>query len=182
MILSCFILRGFKYILILLCPNNHITRPNMPPSRDYSWLLRNDYTRATASEEAPLSTKRKRAAGGQNDHASSFEYTITPDAAKSAKRRRTRLAAASGRHDVIDLTESEPQQPGPSTPKRKRKQAQRTPGSGESIEEKRLRMFRDHPPQTFEVKLQRARTQRLAGILLHYHFHADYDLGSDRLH
>lgn len=114
-----------------------------------------------------MSTSRKRAREdeGGNDHGLAVSSNSTASAALPAKRRRNQIDAASGIQDVIDLTGDEPEQPGPSTPKRKYGQSKNSPKSTKSTksqEERRLRVFRKHPPQTFLVKLERARTQRLA--------------------
>lgn len=140
----------------------------MPPSiygkGDYSWLKRSSRPNTTTQgpPESYTSTSRKRAREEENGHVLGINSSSIAAAARSAKRGRDQVGAASGTHEVIDLTGDEPERPGPSTPKKKPRQSKGSPKSAKSQEERRLRVFRKRPPQTFQVKMERARTQRLA--------------------
>lgn len=134
------------------------TRPNFSLSHSSA---RRGATRYQTLQ-AHTSTSRKRARDEESGDRLGIESNTTVISAQSTKRRKNRLAATSGRHDVVDLTGDEPEQPGPSTPKKKRKQPSKSPKSTKSTEERRRRVFRKHAPQTFLVKLDRARTQRFA--------------------
>jgi hypothetical protein len=138
----------------------------MPPARS----LRDHPSRVSSPPRATpvnetvkaLAALRRKRTREESGNELRIDPNRTAGAARSAKRRKSQRDALNGRHDVIDLTGDEPVPPGPSAPKRKRKQLKNSPGPNKPQEERRLRVFRKHAPQTFLVKLQRARTQRLA--------------------
>lgn len=108
------------------------------------------------------SATRKRARKEENEMKLNNGSGSTEGAIRTMKRKRNQDNSATRDHEVIDLTGDEPERPGPSTPKRRRVPSKKSPRSAKSQEERRLRVFRKHAPQTFLIKLERARTQRLA--------------------
>ncbi|KAL1957156.1 hypothetical protein VTO42DRAFT_6299 [Malbranchea cinnamomea] len=128
------------------------------PRRNSALVSKSSQHTVTASSAQPRhatntdlrNSKRKR-------ESTNLTEEVTPTTSRSAKRARTGSAIRNGNVPVIDLTSS------PSS--RRSAPRQKKPESGGSpvvrTEEKRLRMFRKHPPQSYLLKLERARVQRL---------------------
>ncbi|EEH48459.1 uncharacterized protein PADG_04538 [Paracoccidioides brasiliensis Pb18] len=124
-------------------PNNMASNPGCPPL--YAAISR-----------AP-STQRRSGTKRRHEETQEDEYAApTP---RSVRRRQVQNAIAGGNRPVIDLTcrgtTPQAQPPNPN----KRKKVEKPPVVEK--EERRLRMFRNHAPQSYLQKLDRARTQRM---------------------
>jgi hypothetical protein len=118
----------------------------MPP-RNSRGRPNNGTDSATAPYADILSpTKRKRSRR-------EIEHCEMADAARYGKRSRTSASSA-----VIDLTATTPSPQ--ATPTRRGRGGRARAATASPKEDKRLRVFRKAPPQTYLVKLERARTQR----------------------
>ncbi|KLJ12667.1 hypothetical protein EMPG_09495 [Blastomyces silverae] len=87
------------------------------------------------------------------------DYAVTSTTSRSAKRKQVQREIASGVAPYIDLTGQVSSPEIQTTPRKRKKIAEGSPSVGK--EERRRRVFRKHPPQTYLEKLGRARTQRL---------------------
>ncbi|KAL2359738.1 hypothetical protein RJZ56_007406 [Blastomyces dermatitidis] len=103
----------------------------------------------------PRRSGRKRAfeETQRNNHA------VTTTTPRSAKRKQVRREIVSGIAAVIDLTGQVSSPEIQTAPRKRKKRAANSPLVEK--EERRRRIFRTHPPQTYLQKLERARTQRL---------------------
>ncbi|KAK2753920.1 hypothetical protein FQN54_007279 [Arachnomyces sp. PD_36] len=129
----------------------------MPPSRAHN-AVGGDSTRSPTRETYATRIRKREREEDESSYGIESSSKARVNTPRSSKRRKNQLDAASGGHAVVDLTGDEP---GPSTPIKKRKQSKKSPESAKSPGERRSRKFRDHPPQTFLLKLERARTQRM---------------------
>ncbi|KAJ9297936.1 hypothetical protein DTO271G3_4157 [Paecilomyces variotii] len=105
---------------------------------------------------APSASTGAQTASAKRKRTTAQELSAAPVSPRSARRKGNAAMAASGRVDLIDLTdESSPVYTSP------RKRA--TTGSSylEEVTERRARRFRNHPPNSFIQKLMRATTQRM---------------------
>lgn len=85
-------------------------------------------------------------------------YAAAATTPSSANRRQVRAAIASGNTPVIDLTRGASSPVAQPTSRKRTKTAAGSPSIAK--EERRRRVFRKHPPQSYLQKLDRARTQR----------------------
>lgn len=97
--------------------------------------------------------KRKRVSATED--LEEAQVSSTPPARPN---RRTKTRSTPVDASVIDLT-AEPTSP-KSTPKKRKRKATSSSTLDQEEDERRLRPYRNHPPQTYLVKFQRARTQR----------------------
>lgn len=105
--------------------------------------------KANTKTQRMSSTKRKRTAASDN------EAPVAPAESPRKRANNTQRAPV----EVIDLTGDAPE-PEPEPKPKKQKQAPKARKAEKSQEERRLKMFRKHAPQTYLEKLARATSQR----------------------
>lgn len=110
-------------------------------------------TRATNyNASASSTTKRKRTTAGENDG--------PVDPVKSRQKRGKNhhgMMPLESSVEVVDLTGDEPED---SVMVKKPRRSPKSKKSSEPVPERRARMFRKHPPNTYLQRLERVRTQR----------------------
>lgn len=110
-------------------------------------------TRATNyNANASSTTKRKRAAAGENDGLVD-PVKSTPNRGKNHHG----MTPLESSIDVVDLTGDEPEE---SVMIKKPKRSPKSKKASEPAPERRARKFRSHPPNTYLQRLERVRTQR----------------------
>lgn len=109
-------------------------------------------------------TKRKRAQNGSHDGTDNILFS------QSTQNGQPRAVRLNSSPIVIDLAAEPSSSTAPKTPpsSRKKRKITSSPIANVQQEERRLRLFRNHPSQMFLQKLDRARTQRYA-FQIHKH-------------
>lgn len=108
-------------------------------------------TRATNYNASASSTKRKRTTAGENDGLAGPEKSTR----KWGKNHHGMPLESSV--EVVDLTGDEPED---NVMVKKPRRSPRSKKTSEPVPERRARMFRKHPPNTYLQRLERVRTQR----------------------
>lgn len=109
-------------------------------------------TRATNyNASASSTTKRKRTAAGGND------ARVDPEKSTQKRGKNHHGMPLESSVEVVDLTGDEPED---SAVVKKPRRSPKSKKLSEPVPERRARMFRKHPPNTYLQRLERVRTQR----------------------